>query len=161
VGVPACAAAVVLAGNPAVAAVAFDPETGHGFAGRKDVRTAFGWTSAQLRDRAGALSFAYVDAKRYRVACRAGGRTDTVTAHEAHEKQVRDRPRREGRAVLGFDLLGYAGETSSTDLFQVEGEPCRGSDSRGDFTGVWGPVEQTSATLGLVVRYKFQERLLT
>lgn len=159
--VPACAAAVLLAGGTAVAAVSFDVETGEGFAGRKDVRSAFGWSTAEFRDRAGELSFAYVDAKRYRVTCSSGGRTETVRPHTANERHVTDKPRRDGGTLVGFDLVGYAGGTSSTNLFQEEGERCGGTDAKGDFNGVWGPVEQTSEILGLVVRYRGQQRLLT
>jgi hypothetical protein len=160
VAVPACAV-VLFTGGSAAAVVHFDPESGKGFAGRADVRAAFGWTYKQVRDRAEELTFAYVDAKTYEVACRSGQRVESFTAHTSDEKIVRSKVRWRAAALRGFGFSGYGGRTSSTDLYQEEGRPCEGTDGGGTFSGTWGPVEQTDTTLGLVVRYRDQQRLLT
>lgn len=126
-------AAITLTAAPAAAAVSYDPGSKIGFAGREDVRRAFGWSDAELAHRASGVSFEqdFWTDDTYAVTC--GAKTFPVVHHrefgrfDLADTVVRGgkrTPAGYGGRLTGFRITGARSGISGTSVAPAAGQPC-------------------------------------
>ena len=120
--------------TPAAAAVTYDPESRTGYVGGDDVRSAFGWTGAQLAGRAAGLVFGEDFGTDDTYAVRCGAREFPVVHHRVYGRFElgHDVIRAGGRgtargyagAPAGFRITGAVAGISGTAVAPGVGQPC-------------------------------------
>ena len=153
---------------PAAAAVTYDPETQIGFAGRAEVRDAFGWTDAMLAARAADVVFDhdFWTDDTYTVSC--GGIAFPVVHHSVYgrfdlsvtlaHREGRGAPAYGGK-LIGFRLARATSGISGTSVPPAVGRPCpRPEASAATIDG----IRLVSSTTGwsLAVRHNEVSRTL-
>lgn len=120
--------------DPAAAAPRYDPEAKTGFVDRRDVRKAFGWTGAELAERADTVVFDhdFWSDDTYSVTC--GAEAFPVVHHRDFGRyELADTVAHEGGRgaavgyhgrLTGFRLTGAINGISGTSVAPEPGQPC-------------------------------------
>jgi hypothetical protein len=112
--------ALFVTAGTALATVGFDPATGTGYVAKEDVQAAFGWKEQAFQANARKLSFHSERLTSWTWECLIDGQLATLTADEqvslaVESTLVGTAVRRNGIAVTGFDLTGFAATLSVSD----------------------------------------------
>lgn len=146
-------AGAVLSASPARAEVTFDFAAYTGYAGAAELRYAFGWNDATLRQRAAgvALTMSTLIQDVYSVVCGAAGTPAVRTVHAREFGTMfltKTVDRAAGGAVRGLRITGSDTGISGTTVPPARGLPCPGGDPEAGTVRA-AAVVSTTKTLAL------------